>query len=61
MVGNLQKSGWKKFCNIIKMGEKQSITLMNMSENSNFDKYDVDPSYFEVIDYLNKTAKTIFT
>lgn len=60
MVGNLQKSGWKNFGNIITIGEKQSITLMNMSEDSNFDKYEVDPPYFEVIDYLDKTSKTIF-
>lgn len=60
MVGNLQKSGWKNFGNIIIMGETQSITLMNMSEEANFDKYEIDPLYFEVIAYLNKTSKTIF-
>lgn len=60
MVGNLQKSGWKNFCNIMIMGETQSITLMNMSEEANFDKYEIDPPYFEVIAYLNKTSKTIF-
>lgn len=36
MIGNLQKSGWKNFRNIMIMGEKQSITLMNMSEEVNF-------------------------
>lgn len=60
MVGNLQKSGWKNFGNIMTMGEKQSITLMNMGEEANFDKYEIDPLYFEVIAYLNKTSKTIF-
>jgi hypothetical protein len=60
MVGNLQKSGWKNFGNIMIMGEKQSITLMNMNEDSNFDKYEVSPPYFEVIEYLDKTSKTIF-
>jgi hypothetical protein len=60
MVGNLQKSGWKNFGDIMIMGEKQSITLMNMNEDSNFDKYEVSPPYFEVIEYLDKTSKTIF-
>ena len=60
MVGNLQKNGWKDFGNIIIMGEKQSVTLMNMNKESNFDKYEVDPPYFKVIDYLDKTSKTIF-
>jgi len=60
MVGNLQKSGWKHFGNIMIMGEKQSITLMNMNEDSNFNKYKIDPPYFEVIKYLDKTSKTIF-
>lgn len=60
MVGNLQKSGWKNFGNIIIMGETQSITLMNMSEEANFDKYEIDPPYFQVIAYLDKISKTIF-
>lgn len=60
MVGNLQRSGWKDFGDIMIMGEKQSITLMNMNEDSNFNKYEIDPPYFEVIEYLDKTSKTIF-
>lgn len=60
MNGNLQKDGWKNFGNIMVMGKKQSITLLNMDEVSNFKKYNIDPSYFEVIAYLDKTSKTIF-
>lgn len=60
MNGKLQKNGWKNFGNIIVMGEKQSITLVNMSEKSNFDKYEIDPPYFEVIENLDKTSITIF-
>ena len=59
MNGNLQKEGWKSFKNIIIMGKKQSITLLNMDEDSNFEKYEIDPSYFEVIAHLDKTSKTI--
>ncbi len=59
MNGNLQKEGWKSFGNIIVMGKKQSITLLNMDEDSNFEKYEIDPSYFEVIAHLDKTSKTI--
>ncbi len=59
MNGNLQKKGWKSFGNIIVMGKKQSITLLNMDEDSNFEKYEIDPSYFEVIAHLDKTSKTI--
>jgi len=60
MNGNLQKKGWENFRKIIVMGQKQSITLLNMDEESNFEKYENDPSYFEVIAYLDKTSKTIF-
>lgn len=60
MNGKLQKNGWKNFGDIIVMGEKQSIKLMGMSEESNFDKYDINPPYFEVIRELDKTSKTIF-
>lgn len=60
MNGNLQKQAWDKFGSIIVMGKKQSITLLNMDEGSNFDKYEIDPSYFEVIAHLDKTSKTIF-
>ncbi len=60
MNGNLQKKGWKNFGDIIVMGKKQSVTLLNMDEDSNFDKYESDPSYFEVIAHLDKTSKTIF-
>lgn len=59
MNGNLQEKGWKNFGNIIVMGKKQSITLLNMDEDSNFEKYEMDPPYFEVIAHLDKTAKTI--
>jgi hypothetical protein len=59
MNGNLQKEGWKNFGDIIVMGEKHSITLLNMNEDANFEKYDIDPSYFKVIEHLDKTAKTI--
>lgn len=59
MNGNLQEKGWKNFGNIIVMGKKQSITLMNMDEDSNFEKYEIDPPYFEVISHLNKTARRI--
>jgi len=59
MNGNLQKKGWKSFGDIIVMGKKQSITLLNMDEDSNFEKYEIDPSYFEVIAHLDKTAKTL--
>lgn len=58
MNGNLQKKGWGNFGNIIVMGKKQSITLLNMYEGYNFDKYETDPPYFEVITHLNKTCKT---
>lgn len=60
MNGKLQKDGWKNFGDIIVMGEKQSITLMDMSEESSFDKYEIEPPYFEVIEELDKTSKTIF-
>ncbi|MBV5320351.1 MAG: DUF3800 domain-containing protein [Sulfuricurvum sp.] len=60
MNGNLQKNAWKYFRNIIVMGKKQSITLINMSNNTNFENYELDPPYFEVIKYLDKTSKTIF-
>ena len=59
MNGNLQKKGWINFGKIIVMGEKQSITLLNMDEDTNFEKYKVNPSYFEVIAHLDKTSKTI--
>lgn len=59
MNGNLQKDGWKNFGNIIVMGRNQSITLMNMSNNSDLKKYEIDPPYFEVIKYLDKTSKSI--
>lgn len=60
MNGNLQKQGWKNFANILIIGKKQSITLVNMSRKSNFDKYEIKPPYFEVIEELDKTSKTIF-
>jgi hypothetical protein len=60
MNGNLQKQGWKNFGKIIVKGKNQSITLLNMDEDSNFEKYETDPAYFEVIANLNKTSKTIF-
>lgn len=60
MNGNLQKKGWENFGSILVMGKKQSITLLNMDEVSNFDKYEIDPPYFDVIAHLDKTSKTIF-
>jgi len=60
MNGNLQKEGWRNFGEIMVMGKKQSITLLNMDEGANFDKYEVDPPYFEVIAHLDKTSKTIY-
>jgi len=60
MNGNLQKKGWGNFGNILVMGKKQSITLLNMDEDSNFAKYGIDPPYFDVITHLDKTSKTIF-
>jgi len=59
MNGNLQKKCWINFGKIIVMGEKQSITLLNMDEDTNFEKYEVNPPYFEVITHLDKTSKTI--
>lgn len=41
-------------------GKKQSITLMNMDENSSFEKYEIEPPYFDVISHLDRTAKTIY-
>jgi len=58
MNGNLQKKGWKNFGNIIVMGTKQSITLLNMGIDSNFKKYETDPPYFEVITHLTKPLWT---
>ncbi len=60
MNGKLGKSCWKNFCDIIIMGENQSIKLINMSEELNFDKYETEPPYFEVIRELDKNSKTIF-
>lgn len=59
MNGNLQKNGWRDFGNIIVRGKKQSITLLNMDKNSNFENYEIDPPYFDVIAHLDKTSKTI--
>ena len=60
MNGNLQKKGWQNFGNIMVKGKKQSITLMNMDENSSFEKYEIEPPYFDVISHLDRTAKTIY-
>ena len=59
MNGNLQKEGWKSFGSIIVMGKEQSITLLNMDEDSNSEKYEIYPPYFEFISHLDKTSKNI--
>jgi hypothetical protein len=56
MNGNLQLEGWKNFGEIMLMGEKQTITLMNMSDNSDFSAYKTNPPYFKVIDHINRTS-----